>query len=196
MAGALADAYRENWRRAESVIHDRGVASVSCPHCGAPLRTDGHSTTAVCTHCRAPSLISSKLWFRLGLREPRIEPIWVLLRGRSPRRRLLEDKAANVDPFELELQARARAALASKGAASNPIALPGAAPPAPPAPAWPAASPGYPAAPPPAIYPPLAPTASRAGGSSRALIVVVVIVVAAILLAVALFASGVVAIDL
>ena len=111
VGAVAASAHRTDMATANSQLTSTGAASVTCPQCGAPLPTDTHSTTAVCGYCRTQALISSKLWFRLGVSEPRTEPIWLLFRGRSSRRGQLESKDANVDPFEEELKARARAAL-------------------------------------------------------------------------------------
>lgn len=119
----VAPAYRRDLREATATSSRDGTAKISCPHCGAPLHPDLHSTSLTCAHCRAPALISNKLWFRLGVREPHTEPIWVLFAGRSRRRQALEERAADVDPFQRELEARARAVLAGKN-----LAPPGPAP--------------------------------------------------------------------
>ncbi len=118
--GALAAEHRTDRRQAHDHVGSDGVASLACPQCGAPLVTDLHSTTVLCRHCGAQSLVSSRLWFRLGVREPKPEPIWVLFSGRSERRRKLE--ATDVDSFELELQARARAVLAGRTPSASPQA--------------------------------------------------------------------------
>lgn len=119
----VAPGHRCDVRQVSEAITAGGAAKLGCPHCGAPLTLDPHATSVTCAHCHQPSLISSKLWYRLGVREPRTEPIWLWLRGRSPRRLALEQRAHGVDPFELELQERARAVLAARGRPA-PIASP------------------------------------------------------------------------
>ncbi len=95
------------------------MASLACPQCGAPLVTDLHSTTVLCRHCGAQSLVSSRLCSRLGVREPKPEPVWVLFSGGS-------ERAAGWRPrcgqLELELQARARAVLAGRTPSASPQA--------------------------------------------------------------------------
>lgn len=169
LALAAAAAYRSDISHARTQFTEGGVASVNCPNCGGPLGVTSGETTVVCPHCQMQSLISSKLWFRLGVREPRSEAMWLLFTGHSARRQQLEAKNADVDPFEAELEARARAVL-------------GQLQPPPPAPApVRAASPG------PATFPnnypaPYNPTAAGLRPRSNAVraIVVVVIVIACI----------------
>ncbi len=142
----VAPAYRHDLRQANAQLSSGGAAKLTCPHCGAPLQTDSHATSVTCAHCHAPALIANKLWFRLGVREPRNQPIWVLFRGRSPRRQTLEQRSDDVDPFEAELQARARAVLAAKGKGAAPPSVQ-------PAPSPIARyAPDSPAAPPPPAY--------------------------------------------
>ncbi len=150
---------------ASSSLGSDGVTYVTCPHCGAPLTPDERSATNRCAHCQTTSIVSAKLWHRSGRRAPRLEPLWLLLSGRAPRRQQLEDRAAHVDPLELEIQARARAVLAREhggsplASALEPMAAPPMAPPAGRPPGPPAGPPpGPPGGPPPIAAPRVPPS--------------------------------------
>lgn len=116
LSAVAAQPLRSDVRHATSHVRPDGVAQLVCPNCGAPLAVQPDSAQVVCSHCQAPALVSSKLWFRLGVREPRVEPIWLLFSGPSARRQALVNAASDVDPFEAELEARARAAMAAVSA--------------------------------------------------------------------------------
>jgi LSD1 subclass zinc finger protein len=123
VAIVVASPYRSDLAHAKTQIGAGGVASVTCSNCGAPLEVKSGETTVVCSHCQAQSLISSKLWFRLGVSEPRVEPMWLLFAGLSQRRRQLEN--TNIDPLEEELRARALAVVESgQGGSLSSVGVP------------------------------------------------------------------------
>ncbi len=159
---------------ARSTLGSDGVTLVTCPYCGGPLTPDERGATVRCAHCRETSLVSAKLWHRYGRRAPRPEPLWLLLAGRAPRRQQLEARDANVDPFELELQARARAVLERQqgvppaAPAREPVAPPPAAPPQGPPPGPPLGAPPLAAPPRPPDAGPWAPLPSPAATGSPA----------------------------
>lgn len=184
LSAVAAQPLRSDMRHVTSHVDPDGVVQMICPNCGAPLAASPGSTQVVCSHCQSPSLVPNKLWFRLGVRAPRVEPIWMLFSGPSPRRQALANAASGVDPFEAELQARARAALAAAGgggaaAAAAPVDLQPQAPP--------------PVVEPAAPYPPGIPEAlsTDVAGSQRSTMVVLALVALVVLL---LVGVGVVAV--
>lgn len=124
--------------------------------CSAATRGAWRSTLAA-THAAAGAALGAALWAR-----------------GAPRRQQLEARDANVDPFELELQARARAVLERQqgvppaAPAREPVAPPPAAPPQGPPPGLPLGAPPLAAPPRPPDAGPWAPLPSPAATGSPA----------------------------
>jgi hypothetical protein len=93
-----------------SALQARGGASVlTCPNCTAPL-APGDGVETRCVHCGATSLVSQRLWARLGIAAPRVVGWWVLFQGPSPRRAQML-RSSPADDIQAEIRARALAAM-------------------------------------------------------------------------------------
>jgi hypothetical protein len=78
--------------RVEARVHqgDAGVVTMTCPQCGAALKGDGQSSTAVCTYCHALAFIPSRARPKGAARLAKPIVFFVAFEGPSPARADLE----------------------------------------------------------------------------------------------------------
>ncbi len=90
LTAVLAAEHRTD-REAVKVEQTAGAIAVLCPSCNAALDASDGTRLVRCKYCNTTSHIPSRVWFRLGGKEPKPEPMWLAFVGKS-RARLDEDR--------------------------------------------------------------------------------------------------------
>lgn len=104
----LAAEHRADRARAAVQTEVGGAAQLRCPACSAPLAPADHE--ARCTYCQTTSIVSSRLWHRLGVAAPRPSAWWVLFAGACGRRASLA-ATREADDIQAAIRASAIAAM-------------------------------------------------------------------------------------
>jgi hypothetical protein len=104
----LAPEHRVDRARAGVQNETGGAAQLRCPACSAPLAAA--DLEARCGYCNTTSVVSSRLWHRLGIAAPRVVAWWVLFAGPSGRRQSLES-TSDADDIQAAIRASALAAM-------------------------------------------------------------------------------------
>jgi LSD1 subclass zinc finger protein len=102
LTAVLAAEHRTD-REAVKVEQTAGAIAVLCPSCSAALDASDGTRLVRCKYCNTTSHIPTRVWFRLGGKEPKPEPMWLAFIGKSrvrldaDRERANEERKAMVE---------------------------------------------------------------------------------------------------